>query len=260
MEEQLKWFLKSAEFHSYLDLSKAKWIAYSSFIDRYLKNFNDIVVYKGFWSGYELYEKPYYRFIADVDFFVDGYNYEKLKEFFLDLNFKNFSQFSNKIPKTLRYIFEYEMGFKKNLLFFEIHRKIFPSYYIEIDSKKLFKRAVHWKFNLLTFPIEEQFIISVLHYHKSAKKNLYWLWDIAILHSKVDFSRISEVCKFYSIDYKRFIEILDEIKMGSCLMQNRFFKKNASNYLKFFTFKALEKLSQYFIKDSHKNNTNHYRN
>ncbi len=260
MEEQLKWFLKSAEFQSYLDFSKAKWIAHSLFVERYLKNFNNIVVYKGFWSGYELYKNPYYRFIADVDLFVDDENYNKLKGFFLDLKFQAEFNFPNRIPNFLKYKLEYVMSFRKNLLHFEIHRKIFPSYYIEVDSKKLLKRAIPWKFNFLTFPIEEQFIISVLHYHKSDKKNLYWLWDIVILHSRVNFLRINEICKYYSIDYKRFIEILDEIKMGSCLMQNRFFKRNAANYLKFFTFKVLEKLSQYLIKDSHKNNTDHYRN
>lgn len=248
MNEQLKFFINSCKtYNEFLDgklieISKAHWIAYRLFIQNYLKDFNELIVYKGFWSGYELYEKPYYRFIADVDIFTHDKNYEKLRKFFLDFGFKSYFQFSEKIPKFLRYKFEYEALFFKNFLNFEIHRKIFPSYYIELDNKKLFKRAIEWKFNLLTFPIEEQFIISVLHFHKSAKKNLYWLWDIVILYSRIELKKVKEICKYYSIDYERFIEIFEEIKNGKFLEQNRFFKWNLKSWLKFVLFKTLQKL------------------
>jgi len=248
MEEQLRFFLKSVEnYNSILngelyDYSKAIWIAHISFIENYLKNFNEIVIYKGFWSGYELYQKPYYRFISDVDFFVSDENYKKLREFFLDLKFNYYFQFSNKIPKFIKNSLEYEMAFSKNLLNFEVHRRLFPPYFIEIDSKKLLKRVVEWKFNLLTFPIEEQFIISVLHFYKSSQKIFYWLWDIFILLTLVDFKKIKEICNYYSIDYEKFIKILEEIKIGKFVRRNLFFKKNFKNYLTFFAFKLFSKL------------------
>jgi len=237
MEEQLKFFLKSIETQNKLlngelyELSKSYWITHSLFIKHYLKDFRDIIVYKGFWSGYEIYEKPYYRFISDVDFFVSNENYKKLREFFLDLKFNYY------------YIFPDKIVFYKNFLCFEIHKRILPIYYIQIDSKKLLKRAINWKFNLLTFPIEEHFIISLLHFHKSAKKIIYWLWDIFILYSLVDLNKVKEVCKFYDIDYDRIIEIFNEIKMGNFLRQNIFFKKSLKNYVIYFFVKFIQKIS-----------------
>ncbi|MEO0203266.1 MAG: nucleotidyltransferase family protein [candidate division WOR-3 bacterium] len=248
MNEQLSFFLNSCKTYNQildgklLELSKSHWIAHKIFIENYLKDFNNLVVYKGFWSGYEFYEKPYYRFISDVDILTDDENYEKLEKFFLDLGFKSYFQFSRRMPKFLRYKLEYEALFYKKFLNFEIHRKIFPSYYIEIDRRKLFKRTIEWKFNLLTFPIEEHFIISVLHFHKSSRKNLYWLWDIFILYSRIELKSVREVCKYYSIDYERFIRIFEEIKNGAFLKQNRFFKKNFKNYAKFLIFKAFQKV------------------
>ncbi|MCS7245256.1 MAG: nucleotidyltransferase family protein [candidate division WOR-3 bacterium] len=246
MEEQLKWFLKSVKTYNnliegeLLEISKGFWFSHTHFIDKYLKDFHDIIVYKGFWSGYELYKKPYYRFITDVDFLVNEIRYIELKKLFLDLGFKYYFQVRENSPAFVKR-FEYVMNFYKNILHFEIHKSIFPPYYLDISNKKIFKRAIPWKFNLLTLPIEDQFIFSVLHFHKSSQKVLYWLWDISILYSKVDLKKVKEVCDYYSIDYERFSKILENIKLGN-IFESKFFKKSIKSYVFYFLVKILHYL------------------
>lgn len=243
MEKQLKWFLKSIETYNNLiqgeliETSKAIWLSHTFLIEKYLKDFQDIIVYKGFWSGYELYKKPYYRLITDVDFLVNESRYIELRNFFLDLGFKYYFQVRENSPLFVKK-FEYVMSFYKNLLHFEIHKKIFPPYYLDIDTKKIFKRAIPWKFSLLTLPIEDQFIFSVLHFHKSSEKVIYWLWDIFILYPRVDLGKLKEVCNYYSIDYERFSKILENIKLGN-IFESKFFKKNIKSYFLYFLLKIL---------------------
>ncbi len=210
---------KAKQYEHLFKISYMNFLRYKLVLRSLEDSFPKAIIYKGFWSNFFLYRYPGERFISDVDLLLLDEDYERAKNVLLERGFRKIDL----VPRMLEFL-EWEAPMFKGKILIELHRRPFPQYYLDIPSRKFFKRALRWFGNFLRLPYEDNLILNVLHFHKSTRRSPIWLVDTVLLLEKVDRRKLEDTLRYYNIDKQTFESIVASMLKLELTWESPFYK------------------------------------